>query len=85
MEWLRCSTAAAPVSGDLRLHPLDDVPADRDHPAHGAAVVLVLLPVAFLVDAVAALALLAAVVAGVNVVEYRIVVRRTAAAAGSAA
>lgn len=50
-----------------------------------AGVVLVLLPVAFLVDAVAALALLAVVVAGVNLVEYRIVVRRTAAAAGSAA
>jgi low temperature requirement protein LtrA len=46
-----------------------------------AGVVIVLLPVALVVDAVAALALLALVVVGVNVVEYQIVARRSAAAA----
>jgi low temperature requirement protein LtrA len=51
----------------------------------GAAIVLLVFPVALAVDAEAALALLAAVVAGVNIVEYRIVARRTSAAIASGA
>src|SRR4051794_3080806 len=47
----------------------------------GAAVVTVLLPVAFVVDAESAVGLVAAVVAAVNVVEYRIGARRAVAVA----
>jgi low temperature requirement protein LtrA len=50
----------------------------------GAAIVLLVFPVALAVDAEVALALLAVVVAGVNIVEYRIVARRTSAAIASA-